>query len=92
MAERKRNKSQAFTNRKKTLLKNNPVCWICGEAIDLTLKYPDPMSGTLDHITPVSRGGTDFASNLKPAHARCNIKRQDKDATEVAPLNTSRDW
>ena len=87
-----RPKSWAYRQRRTQMLRANPVCWICGEAIDLTLKYPDPMSGTLDHILPVSKGGLDFASNLKPAHAHCNIKRQDKDATEVAPLNTSRDW
>lgn len=53
-------------------------CFWCHEAIDLTLKYPHPLSYTVDHYKPTSLGGTDDLDNCVPAHARCNLKRQNK--------------
>lgn len=34
-----------------------------------------------DHLLPRSRGGLDTLTNLRPAHARCNARRQDRDLT-----------
>lgn len=50
-------------------------CCFCGQPIDITLKYPHPMSFTVDHITPTSRGGCDDYDQLRPAHASCNRLR-----------------
>jgi 5-methylcytosine-specific restriction endonuclease McrA len=33
------------------------------------------MGLTIDHLLPVSRGGTNDVSNLDVAHRRCNIAR-----------------
>ena len=41
------------------------VCWLCGA----------PGADTLDHVTPVSRGGTNDPANLRPAHRACNSER-----------------
>lgn len=88
----KHNSSRAFRDRRKAVLRGSQVCWLCQQPIDSSLKWPDPMSGSADHILPVSRGGTDSISNLRPSHLGCNIKRQNKDANEVAPQKNSRDW
>ena len=50
-------------------------CPLCGEDIDRTLKWPDPMCASLDHIVPLALGGTHEQSNLQWAHLVCNIRK-----------------
>lgn len=50
-------------------------CCFCGEPIDLTLKYPHPMSFTVDHSIPTSHGGRDDYELLRPAHNAHNRER-----------------
>ena len=50
-------------------------CGICQNALDPTLVYPDPMSSSLDHIVPLSRGGIDSAENVQAAHLVCNQRK-----------------
>jgi 5-methylcytosine-specific restriction endonuclease McrA len=50
-------------------------CAFCREPIDLTLQWPDPMCFVVDHVIPTSRGGTDHAAHLRPAHNACNRAR-----------------
>lgn len=56
-------------------VKAGEPCWLCGEPIDLTLKYPHPMSFTVDHVTPTSHGGADDYDQLMPAHNAHNRER-----------------
>lgn len=56
------------------------VCGLCGEHVDGRLRYPHPMSATVDHIVPVSRGGTQSDKNLQLAHARCNLLKGNRHA------------
>ncbi len=37
-----------------------PVCWLCGQAIDPDLKAPHPQSFSLDHVQPVTLGGSEL--------------------------------
>lgn len=54
-------------------------CSICGQPIDMTLKFPDPWSATTDHIIPVNKGGhPSDPDNLALAHFRCNRLKSDK--------------
>lgn len=65
-------------NRKK-ILASQSVCGICGKPVDKTLKYPDPMSPTIDHIIPLARGGHPAdLDNLQLAHRACNRAKSDK--------------
>lgn len=58
---------------------NGAICSICGRPIDMSLKFPDPWSMTIDHIVPVNKGGHPSDSdNLAPAHFRCNRLKSDK--------------
>lgn len=54
------------------------ACGICHEPIDTALRWPHPLSLTLDHIEPLSRGGRHAASNCQPAHAACNSRKGDR--------------
>ncbi|TEX52008.1 MAG: hypothetical protein B7C55_02435 [Actinomycetales bacterium mxb001] len=53
------------------------VCQLCGEPVDPDLEYPDPMAASLDHVVPMSRGGTNASTNLQLAHLTCNVAARD---------------
>ncbi len=57
------------------------TCWICETPIDRALAPPDRMSGTVDHVVPLSEGGSDDDSNVRAAHLSCNSKRRAIGAT-----------
>ena len=65
------------------------TCWLCGKPITEQNDY------TLDHVVPLSQGGTNALENLKPAHGRrrpdCpgNYGRQNK---QVKSSAKSREW
>lgn len=61
--------------RKKVIESGRAECGICGDDIDLALKWPDKASLSIDHIIPLALGGTNRESNLQPAHAGCNIQK-----------------
>jgi 5-methylcytosine-specific restriction endonuclease McrA len=50
-------------------------CQICKRKVRWDLAYPDPMSKSIDHIVPLSRGGTHEPRNCQLAHLRCNVSR-----------------
>lgn len=35
----------------------------------------------LDHVVPLSKGGPDLITNVKPSHARCNLAKSANTAT-----------
>lgn len=73
------------------VLRENPVCWLCGHDIDLTLPPTDRMSGTADHVIPLDAGGPPRdPDNVKPAHRSCNSRKGNRTTTPAAP--TSRAW
>ncbi|WP_425564992.1 HNH endonuclease [Pseudolysinimonas kribbensis] len=43
--------------------------------IDPSLKVPNKLAATVDHLLPRSMGGTDDPSNLATAHLSCNSSR-----------------
>lgn len=72
-----------------------PACHLCGEPIDYTIKdgyHPD--SFTIDHITPINRGGPDTLDNLAAAHRRCNRDKGDRlpDPAPGVTFITDRTW
>lgn len=59
-------------------------CHICNEPIDLTLSRTSKLGLTVDHLIPLSRGGTDTLDNLRPAHWTCNRRKSDKLMEELS--------
>lgn len=66
------------------------VCHLCGLPIDLSVPRMEPGGLSVDHVLPRSRGGTDDLSNLRPAHRRCNVRRQNKTISEFRPSRRNR--
>ena len=54
---------------------NGWECRLCGTPVDSLLEWPNVMSGSVDHIVPVSTGGDDSPENLQLAHLWCNIRK-----------------
>lgn len=50
-------------------------CHLCNKRIDQDLRYPDPMSGSLDHVVPLSAGGDHSCANVALAHLACNVRK-----------------
>ena len=72
------------------VIRTETHCWICGQPVDKTLVWPDPMSATADHVDPLALGGAERQrGNLRLAHAGCNIRRGTR---TPQPVITSRDW
>ena len=44
------------------------TCWVCGEHVL-------PEAATLEHILPLSEGGSSHQDNLAISHAQCNHQR-----------------
>ena len=81
----------AYEKNRAKILATQEVCAICGKPVDKTLKSPHPLSATVDHIIPVSKGGhpSDLA-NLQLAHRCCNREKSDKimKETDREPVDT----
>lgn len=54
------------------------ICGLCHLPVDRNLKYPDPMSKSLDHIVPISRGGSHTYDNVQCSHLYCNVAASTK--------------
>lgn len=78
-------------------------CYFCGDPIDMDLNHRDRWSFTTQHITPISRGGSETdPENMAPAHRRCNSQEgnrlagtkpgTDGDMTMGPKLRQSRVW
>lgn len=68
-----------FDRNKKKIYATQTICGICGNPVDFELKYPHPLSPTIDHIIPVAKGGhPSDISNLQLAHFSCNRQKSDK--------------
>jgi 5-methylcytosine-specific restriction endonuclease McrA len=50
-------------------------CWVCGQHVA-------PEHATLEHIQPRSEGGTSHQDNLAISHAKCNLQRHAKLASD----------
>ena len=47
-------------------------CGICGLKVDKRLRFPHPRRASMDHITPMARGGGHTWDNVQCAHLDCN--------------------
>lgn len=63
-------------------------CFVCGEDIDFTLRDPDPMAPTVEHIFPRYLGGGSSRQNTSVSHKICNNGRHIEDERGSAYART----
>lgn len=75
----KRRKANIRQTRRKTVYKitakrngGRVPCFVCGDHVV-------PENATLEHIVPLSKGGTDDMENLAISHGLCNQRRGNGD-------------
>lgn len=56
-------------------------CNICGLPVPADARKPHPLAAEVDHVLPISRGGTHDPENLALVHKTCNIAKGNKPAT-----------
>ncbi len=51
------------------------MCGICGEDIPRGAARPSPLSASVDHIIPISKGGAHSRANAQASHFRCDLQK-----------------
>lgn len=52
------------------------LCWLCDRPLDPRIQdRRDPRFVTLDHLKPLSDGGSNASQNLRLAHSLCNQRK-----------------
>lgn len=54
------------------------TCGLCRLSVDPGLAWPHPMSASVDHILPLSQGGSHTLANVQCAHLSCNSRKSDR--------------
>jgi 5-methylcytosine-specific restriction endonuclease McrA len=84
-----------YTRRDKRLAKNGKVdysitleklyqrdkgiCHICRQKVDMNANPNSDMYGSIDHMKPISKGGSHVWNNVKLAHRCCNNIKSNSD-------------
>lgn len=63
--------------------RDNWTCKLCLLPIDPKVAWPDPMSPSVDHVIPLSRGGAHAMHNVQSAHLGCNSSKGNSLMSEV---------
>jgi len=74
--------------------RDNCTCYLCGKVLLLSTRYPHPESIVLDHVIPLTRGGSHTADNLRVACSRCNNRKKQRLLSELSwykPVSIGRD-
>lgn len=53
-------------------------CQLCGRMVSKTAKWPARNSASIDHVVPLSEGGTDLRANVQLAHFGCNSSKNNR--------------
>jgi 5-methylcytosine-specific restriction endonuclease McrA len=48
------------------------ICQDAAHPVDPSRRRPDPLSSSVDHVTPIARGGTHTRANVQITHWYCN--------------------
>lgn len=61
-------------------------CQICRRRVERTKSVPHPMAPTIDHITPLAKGGSHSPENVQLAHFYCNSMKCDRGGGQLRLL------
>jgi 5-methylcytosine-specific restriction endonuclease McrA len=61
------------------------TCYLCSLPIDPERKYPDALSASVDHVIPLSRGGSGLRENLRAAHLGDNVAKGNRPIQGAPP-------
>lgn len=71
-------------DKREIAIRDGWLCHICGGSVSPHLwGLIDPDAPNIDHIIPISRGGSDTAENVKLAHRLCNMRKFNKIGDDV---------
>lgn len=70
-------KTSTAKRRKRIAERDGWKCHLCGLPVHPTGRGKG--SATIDHVIPVSKGGSNALENLRLAHSSCNFKRGNAD-------------
>jgi hypothetical protein len=56
------------------------TCGICGGDVPPDARFPDPLSASLDHVVPLSKGGAHTRANTRCSHLICNMRKGAQEA------------
>ena len=51
------------------------TCRLCMQPVDPALRWPDPLSASLDHVVPLAANGAHSRGNTQLAHWLCNVRK-----------------
>jgi hypothetical protein len=75
-AEGVRRTGRPWLRLRRQVLAEESSCWICGDELDLEVRYPHPQSPSVDHVVPLASGGALLErTNCRAAHLLCNVSR-----------------
>lgn len=61
---------------------SDKTCILCGDPIDPNLPLRHRLARTIEHLTPLIRGGRHDLDNINFAHRACNTRKRDKTLEE----------
>ncbi|MFI6594983.1 HNH endonuclease [Nonomuraea sp. NPDC050536] len=62
------------------------TCGLCRKRVAPALAWPDPMSPSLDHVIPLTKGGLHDPANVQLAHLQCNTRKNNRGGGEQLAL------
>lgn len=77
-----RTSDRIYQRKRQALKKPGVVCVVCGQPIDITLAWPDPMSFSADHVEAIALGGHN-RGQLQPTHLVHNQRKGIKELDAV---------
>lgn len=60
------------------LKRDGHTCYLCGEVVNTNVDTNDDYYPSIEHVIPISKGGTHTWGNVKVAHRYCNSIKRDK--------------
>lgn len=64
------------------------LCCVCGFRIDLSIRWPDPLSLSMEHVVAIVDGGEHSYANVRVSHLGCNLKKGAEDARRRSAIGS----